>query len=155
MPAIYLLTGPIRSGKTTRLMAWARATPGAAGLLMPDGPQGRMFHDLETGFAWPAAARLGEARPLTIGRFQFSRAAFEWANASLRGAAARPGTRWLVLDELGPLELRGEGLAPALQSILAQPARPFHLVLVIRASLVGQVTAAFNLSRWPLRPFHP
>jgi nucleoside-triphosphatase THEP1 len=152
---IHLLTGPIRSGKTTRLAAWAAATPGAAGLLMPDTARGRQFWDVSTGFAWPTAARLGELHPLTIGRFQFSAAAFAWAGAALRGAATNPATQWLMADEIGPLELRGEGLAAALRDVLALPQPPPNLVLVVRETLVEQVVAAFNLRQWPIRAFYP
>jgi len=155
MPAVHVFTGPIRSGKTTRLAAWAQTTAGTAGLLMPDGPQGRMFQDLQSGFVWPTAARLGELQPLVIGRFAFSRAAFELANTTLLGAATNAATRWLVVDEVGPLELRGEGLAPALQTVLALPEPAFELVLVVRESLRTAVIDAFELSRWPLRSFQP
>jgi nucleoside-triphosphatase THEP1 len=150
---IHLLTGPIRSGKTTRLAAWAAATPGTAGVLMPDTPRGRVFRELRTGFEWPTAARLGDWRPLRIGRFQFGRAAFAWAESALLGAATHPATHWLVMDEVGPLELRGEGLALALRAILALPQPPPALVLVVRQALAAAVVQEFGLGKWQVRPF--
>ncbi len=134
---------PIRSGKTTRLAAWAAVTPEAAGLLMPDTAAGRVFQDIGSGATWPTAATPDDANPLLIGRFTFSRAAFVRANAALLAAARHPRTRWLVVDEIGPLELRGEGLAPALRQLLAEPCA--GVVLVVREGLREAVAAEFGL----------
>ena len=142
---IFVLTSPVRSGKTTRLAAWAAARPGVAGLLMPDTPAGRVFRELGSGAEWPTAAAEADANPLLVGRFRFSRAAFERANGALLAAAARPATRWLVVDEIGPLELRGEGLAPALRQVLAAPGAGFGLVLVVREVLREAAETAFGL----------
>ena len=62
-------------------------------------------------------------------------------------AAARPGIRWLAVDEIGPLELRGEGLAPALRQVLAAPGAGFGLVLVVRETLREAVETAFGLGK--------
>ncbi|RTQ45236.1 hypothetical protein EJV47_25500 [Hymenobacter gummosus] len=150
---IHLLSGPIRSGKTTRLRRWAAGRPDVAGLLMPTDAHGRRyFLDMATGLQWPASARPGQWPVVSIGRFQFAPAAFGWANAALSGAAEAPPA-WLVVDEIGPLELRGAGLAPALRQLLEAETRPQHLVLVVRAALVEQVMQHFGLARWPVVPF--
>jgi nucleoside-triphosphatase THEP1 len=149
---IHLLSGPIRSGKTTQLRRWATAHPAARGLLMPTDAHGRRyFLDLGSGLQWPALARPGQWPVVRIGRFHFAPAAFAWANAALQGAAAA-GPDWLVVDEIGPLELRGEGLAPALRAMLAAPQLPANLVLVVRAGLADQVWQCFDLQRWPSVP---
>ena len=146
----YCFAGPIRSGKTTRLAAWAATQPQAAGLLMPDAPQGRLFRDVATGAEWSTAAPAGDANPLVVGRFSFSRAAFARAETALLAAAANPATRWLLVDEVGPLELRGEGLAPALRQVLAAaPAAGFEVVLVVREGLRTAVEEAFGLAAFP------
>jgi len=141
--AVFCVAGPIRSGKTTRLAAWATATPGAAGLLMPDTAAGRVFQDIGSGATWPTAAAPDDANPLIIGRFTFSRAAFARANAALLAAACHPRTQWLLVDEVGPLELRGEGLAPALRQLLVPGCA--GLVLVVRESLREAVAVEFQL----------
>ncbi|RAK65938.1 hypothetical protein [Hymenobacter edaphi] len=151
---IHLLSGPIRSGKTTRLRRWAAGCPNVGGLLMPTDAHGqRHFLDLGSGLQWPAAARPGQWPVQQVGRFRFSPTAFNWANAVLRGAATEPAVQWLVVDEIGPLELRGLGLAPALTALLAAPRLPEHLVLVVRAGLVEAVWHRFQLARWSCVPF--
>ena len=143
----YCFAGPIRSGKTTRLAAWAATQPYAAGLLMPDAPQSRLFRDVATGAEWPTAAPVGDANPLAIGRFSFSRAAFARAETVLLAAASNPATRWLLVDEVGPLELRGEGLAPALRQVLETGTTAgFDVVLVVREGLRAAVAEAFGLA---------
>ena len=144
----HCLAGPIRSGKTTRLAAWAATQPHAAGLLMPDAPAGRLFRDVATGAEWPTAAPVADANPLVVGRFNFSRTAFAQAETALL-AAANPATRWLLVDEVGPLELRGEGLAPALRQVLAlAPAAGYDVVLVVREGLRAAVAEAFGLAEF-------
>ncbi|WP_400191864.1 hypothetical protein [Hymenobacter sp. B81] len=151
---IHLLSGPIRSGKTTRLQAWAGGQAGAAGLLMPTDAHGRYFRDLRSGLQWPTAARPGDWQAQCLGPHRFSAAAFSWANHALLGAAAAAGTQWLLVDEVGPLELRGAGLAPALRRILHEPAyQPPHLLLVVRTGLREAVVEHFALHRWTLTEF--
>ena len=158
MPAVTILTGPIRSGKTTRLERWvagrgAAARDDAAGLLQPDGPDGRLFVDIATGEAEPLEPVGPGEGAVAVGRFRFRAAAFDWANARLV-AAARESAAWLLVDEVGPLELRGEGLRPGLDAALA---RPGGMLLVVRDTLVADVRAAFGLqdarvvpaSGWP------
>lgn len=150
---LHLLSGPVRTGKTTRLRRWLTSCPHAGGLLMPTDAAGRRyFLDVRSGLQWPADARPGQWPVLRVGRFGFSPAAFAWADAALRGAAAPP-TEWLVLDEVGPLELRGQGLAPALAAVLAGAPLPRHLVLVVRQGLTEAVWQRFGLHRWPHSPF--
>ncbi|MCC3158364.1 nucleoside-triphosphatase [Hymenobacter sp. 15J16-1T3B] len=113
----------------------------------------RHFLDLRSGLRWPVAARPGQWPVLSVGRFQFSPAAFAWANAALRGAATDPAVHWLVVDEIGPLELRGEGLAPALTDVLRAASHPDHLIIVVRSGLVEAVWRRFKLHRWPMSHF--
>ncbi|GAA4373812.1 hypothetical protein [Hymenobacter koreensis] len=152
---IHLLSGPTRSGKTTRLSAWAATEPGVAGLLMPTVPGvGRLFQDVRTGLRWPTAARPGNWQAQCVGPHRFSAAGFAWANETLLGAASHPATRWLLIDEIGPLELRGLGLAPALGRVLSKAAyQPENVVLVVRAALLDTIVQEFNLRRWPCQPF--
>lgn len=80
---------------------------------------------------------------MSVGRFRFRRAAFDWAEARLLGAAACPETRCIVIDEIGPLELAGEGFAPVLRRLLARGSP--ELVIVVRESLAAEVGEAFGI----------
>lgn len=144
---IELITGLIHSGKTTRLSAWcADQPPGTvAGILQPRRPGGRVLVDVTTGEEVPfeAPADAPAAAVQRVGRFTFAAGAFEWAAARLAQAAADPAVQVIVVDEIGPLELRGLGLDAAVRAVLAarHPAR--RLVLVVRTHLAAAVRAHY------------
>jgi nucleoside-triphosphatase len=153
LATIYYVTGPIQSGKTTRLASWCEGRSEVAGLLSQVIAGERFFRDLQSQDLVPMEAGPTETQVQQVGRFTFSAATFEWANNILLQAADQPGINYLLIDEVGPLELQGKGLAPALEKIL--PAIPPHLnvVLVIREKLLEEVLRHYNLHRYLLFPF--
>ena len=102
---------------------------------------------MELGAGAPGAVR--------IGRYAFAPEAFTWANEHLLNELSRACVKWLVVDEVGPLELRGEALDPALRRILAQGNPELNLVLVVREGLEDDVIEHYELTRWPLQRFAP
>ncbi len=143
-----ILTGSIRSGKTTRLARWAEDRRHVGGVLSPDGPEGRFFLDLATGDTRAMEHPGPQEEAIVVGRFRFRAAAFEWANARLSEAAwpprhDSPRSGVIAIDEIGPLELRGGGLRSGLEAALRQ--RPSDVLLVVREQLVGDVVREFGL----------
>ena len=138
---IYLLTGPVRTGKTTALAAWAGGRS-AAGLLQPVQGGRRLLVAQPSG-----ETRLLECAPgeegVAVGRFRFSRAAFAWGRRKLLEAARR-SPEWLLIDEVGSLELRGEGLAPAVETVLRERGDSrspgCHTLLVVRGRLLNAMS---------------
>ena len=59
----------------------------------------------------------GSEETLTIGRFAFSKTGFDKAIQIIRTAITKEG--WLVIDEIGPLELKGEGFCDVMKEVLA------------------------------------
>ena len=141
-----ILSGPIRSGKTGALRVWARREA-VAGFLSPDGPEGRQIVNAATGEALPFEAGEGEAAVQAVGRFRFLDSAFaagaDWIRAGLR--AGRP---WLLMDEIGPLELGGGGfdalLRETLAALEAEPAG-CRLMIVVREPLLAAVRERYSL----------
>lgn len=142
MSRVTILSGPIRSGKTTRLAAWAHGRSDVAGVLSPDRAGGRTFVDLATG-ASVAMEATDDEPALTVGRFSFRTAAFDWANASLLAAVGDRSNPTIVVDEVGPLELAGRGLLPGVRQVLARPEG--RTILVVRAPLVAAIVETFDL----------
>ena len=137
MQRVILLTGPTHSGKTGALSETVRQ-PGVAGLLAPDVHYGRILEDLKSG-EFERFQTHDDSEPFVeIGPYRFRTVAFEWANARLI-SAVESGAKVIVIDEIGPLELRDEGLRPGLDAVLARGRGA--AVLVVRESLVGQVEA--------------
>src|SRR5437870_4514526 len=92
-------------------------------------------------------AEPGESNVLTIGKYVFSTSAFDRAkNILLNALNKKQG--WLIIDEAGPLELRGEGFSDVLKEILQQRDMRLQLVLVVRESLVDAVVKFFGIEKY-------
>lgn len=140
-PKLLILTGPVHSGKTSFLRTLAadarrRGLP-AAGYLSAavfDGDD-RAGYDLEIlpeGASYPFLRKEGESGWPRVGPYVVVPDTLERAIRTIRSSA---GAHLFIVDELGPLELAGEGVWPALEGVFARP--PAVLVLTIRDSLVG------------------
>lgn len=147
-PKIFILSGAIQSGKTTSIIQWSENRPGVFGILSPVVNGRRMFMDAHLRHLFDMEADEEEmttpgARLLKVGRFTFSQANFDKAVTVLRDAKDRDG--WLVIDEIGPLELKGEGFAGILREIIAAHNEKLKLVLVIREGMTEKVKEFFEL----------
>lgn len=83
----------------------------------------------------------GEEETLTIGKFVFSKAAFDKAIQIIHNAITKEG--WLIIDEIGPLELKGEGFCDVLKEVLIQ--RNNKLLLVLREGLLQPTKEYFGI----------
>ena len=86
----------------------------------------------------------GDEKRLTVGRFQFSASAFQKAAAHLR--AMPDFVCWVVIDEVGPLELRGEGFSAVLKELIENRNEGQTIVLVVREELVVKVAEYFSIA---------
>lgn len=138
---LYLLTGAVQSGKTTTLTRFIRNRDDVAGVLAPvqDGHRhlcllpGYTCHNLETG--------LREDNVLKVGRFRFNDDVFARARAHLLHTRAA----LIIVDEIGPLELEGRGLEPALSILIKKPNPPAaSFLLVVRQGLLAKVRERYG-----------
>jgi nucleoside-triphosphatase THEP1 len=137
---IVILTAPIQSGKTTSLINWSAEIKDVHGILTPVINGKRVFMNAQTKELFPMEA-VGDEETLTIGRFLFSKNNFDRAIQIIRNAITHKG--WLIIDEIGPLELKGEGFCNVLKEVLI--ARKEKTVLVVREVLVQDVKKYFNM----------
>lgn len=77
-----------------------------------------------------------------IGRFVFRQHGFDKAGEVIRNEIHQEG--WLVVDEIGPLELRGEGFCEVLKEVLET--REGNVLLVVREGLVEKVKEEFKIN---------
>ncbi|HRY30284.1 MAG TPA: nucleoside-triphosphatase [Elusimicrobiota bacterium] len=156
---VHIISGPHGSGKTTLAAALAekfqeRGWP-VAGVLSPGAFEaGRRVRiearDAASGETRLLASRNGEVSdPIhEHGGFRFSKSGFEFAKESLLRRAAGS---IVFVDEIGPLELAGEGYAETLENLLHADAAALYLV--VREGLVQDVTKKFKISQYTiLRP---
>lgn len=162
MAGVYLVSGPVRSGKTTRLGAWcgdqADPHPGrplvsADGILAPVVRGHRHLVRVATGISRDLESIPDGTATEVVRRYRFNAGVFAWARAGLR-ASAQSGAEWIVVDEIGPLELAGGGLEPAIGELFtATAALPTRIVLVIREHLVAEVLDYFRIPTGDTQPF--
>lgn len=145
-PEIYILTGPKHSGKTSLVQQWCKGRTDVHGLLSPVIDGKRFFMDIDTGQTFFMETDDADTNAIEVGRFRFSRASFEKASHLLEISAKKKG--WLILDECGPLELKGEGFAATLTHILQTPAPGVKLVILVRDTLVHEMIRYFDLRQW-------
>ena len=144
MPSsIEWITGPVHTGKTTRLGERIAANQSQyCGLLAPvDAAGKRYLQDIVT-----SERRMLDCSPqakevVLVGPYTFSGEVFAWGRSVLADHHANYPNRTLVIDEIGKLELKGEGLADICWKVIeARENSKTPLILVVRDSLVFAVT---------------
>ena len=140
---IWLYTGAIETGKSTALYRWAKERPEVMGVFCLRHPEQKEL------CLWPdnrwlpfQAAEQGEGT-LSVGRYHLYESGFRQAEAWLHAWEGR-WPQWVVLDEVGKLELQGKGFADTVQWLLTQPIP--NLVLVVRDTLVRQVEDTYGIA---------
>ncbi len=137
---IFVLTGPVHSGKTTflkRLVDSLRRenlkTAGFLSVAIIRNKEilGYDLYDLKDEQYIPYIRREGEEGWERIGSYFFIPEALAHARDQILRSR---GVNILVVDEIGPLEIKGEGLWSALRQALSSP--PKGLILVIRKSIL-------------------
>lgn len=150
---IYILTGAIRTGKTSALKEWSESRHDVDGLLCPDSATGkRYFLEVKSKTEFPLEV---EAKPnietISVGPFLFSKVAFEHANTFLKGLL-HSDAKFIILDELGKLELKNTGLYESAELLISnyEHHKDCHLIIVIRDTLLDAVIKHFEFSHYQL-----
>lgn len=143
---VRILTGPVRSGKTSALLRYTRARKDCGGVLSPDGPDGRVLRNARTGETIPWQKKTADGPDdLVVGRFVLDAGAFRTALKWLEEAVQDPGVREIVLDEAGPLELAGRGWDDWIRGFAALAPEHKDLLLVARESVVDALITRYGL----------
>ena len=146
---IYILTGAIRSGKTTALLHWSKSRNDVDGLLCPDDANGkRYFLKLKNKTIFKLEAEAETEAIVTIGNFKFLRSAFNEANDYLILEASKTEPKYLIIDEIGKLELKNEGLHVSTKALISQfkSNDNTHLILVVRDYLLDAVLEHYGIT---------
>jgi nucleoside-triphosphatase THEP1 len=141
---VILLVAPVQTGKTTSLVGWSADRDDVHGILTPVVNGKRMFMDANSRQLFLMEAREGETDTVAIGKYMFSRQGFEKATEVIRQAMQKDG--WLVIDEIGPLELRGEGFHGIVKEVLQQRRKKLILVIRDKEEMVEKVKAYFGIT---------
>jgi len=149
-PNIFILSGPVHSGKSTRLNEWIEERNDVAGILAPIIRGLRNLQDITSGEK-RCLEKSGKSNDseddLAIGNYIFSSSVFHWGKQVLKKSADEK-INWLVIDEIGILELQGRGLEPAVSSLinLKWDRAPQNILLVVRERLVEKVIKHYRIN---------
>ena len=80
----------------------------------------------------------GRDETSTIGVYRTTEDSAEWARGVL-AAALMANADWLVVDEIGPLELRHNGGFAFALAPLADPIRIPNAIVIVRSELAGEL----------------
>jgi len=147
---IFILTGPVHSGKTTLLKKVVRELKGQKyrldGFLSEavserEETVGYDLFDLKKERTIPLIRRTGEKEWQKIGSYFFiPQSLAEAEKIILRGKESDI----LVVDEVGPLELSGKGFWPALKQVVFQSLTSF--LFVVRINILEDFLAMLGMS---------
>jgi nucleoside-triphosphatase THEP1 len=152
---ILIYSEAVHSGKTSRLKKWAEAHRFSEGFLCPDLDGRRMLMKLPEGAFYPYQMQghdMGDRQDVVaVGKYFFRADAFalsrQWILAMKnRCKQSRVGEYW-VIDEAGKLELKNQGLEPALGELLEEAKNngAGNLILVVRDFLTQDMIAKYGL----------
>ncbi|MBK6967438.1 MAG: hypothetical protein IPH20_26960 [Bacteroidales bacterium] len=148
---IFLLTGDSGSGKTSLLNELAaifrmhRITPGgftAPGSWLNGARSGFVLHDLFHNNEYPLA-ETGGTGPEMQGHFVFNEKTLEFGNQLLINQHSDSAIDIIIVDEVGPFELRGKGWARSLD-ILTTSGKP--QIWAVRPQLADRISDWWKLT---------
>ena len=145
---VIILTGDKQSGKTTFLTKWCATQQNVAGILTPIVSDKRCFYDIETTafFNMEVAANppLNQGI-LIVGKYFFSQQNFAKAAATIMDACANSSFKYLIIDEIGPLELKQQkGFYQALIFVLEHLQKKVQLIIVVRQNCIEDMVQLLN-----------
>ncbi|MFZ1749922.1 MAG: nucleoside-triphosphatase [Saprospiraceae bacterium] len=150
MSKVVVITGPIRSGKTSFLCGVFRGRVDTGGFLCPDINGVRTFEHLAKGEVIPFEVKeplVAGQNVTTIGKFRFRSEVFTLANQLLYDFS-KSNHKYFIIDEIGKLELKGAGLHEGLDflfSNLASLSSKSTVICVIRKDLLEKVLAKYQI----------
>ena len=140
---VYILSAPIQTGKTTSLVKWSEKRNDVYGILTPVVDGKRMFMNAHSRQLFLMEAKEGETETVNIGRFVFSKTNFNKAIQIVRDGMDKEG--WLVIDEIGPMELKDEGFSEVLKEVLAKRQNKTLLVIRDKDEMVEKVKEFYKM----------
>lgn len=153
-PNIFILSGPIRSGKTSALMEfWERNVIRMDGFITPviDDSRKLIFLDTDEEFPFEIDDQ-NSTDSISVGRFRFSLETFRIAKDRIRRFSSSTAPL-IIIDELGKLEMENEGFEPELgkliESFKSNPSSQI-LILVIRNTLLAKAIDKYKIEDAPV-----
>ncbi len=154
---VNILTANRGEGKTSFLREYAACAAGRGRSVGGIASPAVFEHDQRIGYDW-IDLRSGSRRRLarvvspevsvpSVGVYHFDDRAVAEGNAAII-AAVRDGFEVIAIDEVGLLEFRGAGWAPALEFALREIGPAQELLVAVRPALVAELPVRFPSPLW-------
>lgn len=145
---IYILSGNIETGKTTSLLKWTEGRNDVLGILTPENEDGvRCLLDVNTKEFFEMQTD-SETADVIVGRYRFLKTAFETGNNIIKTALKNNKSGYIIIDELGKLELQSEGFHESASLAITETINNtnLHLILIIRTTLLLKVIEKYDIT---------
>lgn len=144
---LMILSGPIKSGKSSRLYELYKNWENAAGIITLVINNKRHLYSIRTREMklLEADVAVSDMKVVNVGKYKFSKEVFSWGRKILL-ADLKQEPSLIIIDEIGPLEFLGKGLAPAAFKIIHKSlAGKQKVLVVVRESLVKEFLEYIHL----------
>ncbi len=146
MNKILIVTGKIKTGKTTRLMKWVASQKNIDGILQPVVEDKRFIYHISSKTLIQLETNSNK-NAISIGKYNFSLSAFEKAKKIIEESFIKK-LDCLVIDEIGHLELNRKGLEPIITKVISkQNLFAGKIILVVREEIFEKFLNHYNLSK--------
>ena len=143
---IKIVTGEIQSGKTTSLFSFANLHKSTDGILAPIVNDRRKLYHISSKTMKELEIYQQSKKTISVGKYFFLKDSFIWANQKLIESFLK-SPNWLIIDEIGKLELLSEGLHAATKRILYERNKSeTTIILVIRDYLLDKALKHYSIS---------
>jgi nucleoside-triphosphatase THEP1 len=149
MKSIFILCGPVHSGKTTRLIKWLTDKNNVQGIISPIIDGDRYLVNINSDEKRKLEIDPGSSlrNVIKVGNFIFDKSVFKWASEIILDAI-KTNPEWLIIDEVGPLELQGDGLAKSVSKVFfgKDVLLKTNVIFVVRKRLLNDFLNHYKLS---------
>jgi len=145
---LFIYTGPVRSGKSSRLLSFVQNKKDVCGILSPVIDGKKYLYDISSRERrlLEADSQDKEADIAAIGKYKFKKKVFDWGRDVLKKASTQNHT-YLIIDEIGQLEFKGKGFSPTVDVILINNNSSIpQIIVVVRDRLVNQFLEHYKLN---------
>ena len=157
MNSTFILSGSVHSGKTTRLIKWLKDKNNVQGIISPIVNGERYLVNINSDEKRKLEIDSGSSQEnvIKVGKYIFDKSVFEWA-CEIILAAIKSNPDWLIIDEVGPLELQGEGLAKAVNKVFSENVSLLktNVIMVVRERLLNDFLNHYNLTEKDINYFN-
>lgn len=146
---IYILSDHIEIGKTNTLLKWSEGRKDAFGILTPRNENYcRYILDLHSKEIFEMQKDVATDDVISVGRYHFLKSAFKTGNDIIKKAIENNTSGYIIIDELGKLELKSEGFHKAVSLAINATINnvTLHLILIVRTTLLSEIIEKYNLT---------